>query len=178
MDTLLQASKRTITKILDRMHLGCFNCGWNVCRCDIHHILPQSKGGTDDHSNLTLLCPNCHRMAHAGLLQQFKSFHDVVGDSWKQFYDVTPRVKSARVWAGKRKSNLEVLQGARDRRAEKCNAIAAQRIANFIHAQVDVSQYGWKQKAAPLLDVAPQRVVWYLKKYAPHLLDGAKIMRV
>jgi RNA-directed DNA polymerase len=31
---------------------------------DIHHIFEQSKGGTDDSSNLVMLHINCHRQVH------------------------------------------------------------------------------------------------------------------
>jgi hypothetical protein len=35
----------------------------------MHHIIPRSKGGTDDPSNLVPLCANCHENRHGG------SFH-------------------------------------------------------------------------------------------------------
>lgn len=54
------------------------NEGRNITTCQIcgyesgeekniletHHILPLSKGGTEDMSNIILLCPNCHRSMH------------------------------------------------------------------------------------------------------------------
>ena len=48
----------------------CSGCGWqmpfsiNGDGLDIHHVKPVCKGGSDDISNLLLLCPNCHRVAH------------------------------------------------------------------------------------------------------------------
>lgn len=45
----------------------CEMCGWDKGNCDVHHIKPKSKGGTDDISNLIVLCPNCHRLQHAKL---------------------------------------------------------------------------------------------------------------
>lgn len=33
--------------------------GWNV-----HHLIPKSKGGKDNQSNLRLVHPNCHRQIH------------------------------------------------------------------------------------------------------------------
>jgi hypothetical protein len=58
---------------------GCEICGWSL-PCDLphsrvtkskplpgldaHHIVPRSLGGTHDYTNLVLLCPNCHRIAH------------------------------------------------------------------------------------------------------------------
>ena len=64
--TLLEVSKRTISKVLRRMDLPCSCCGFHISGVilDIHHIKPRAKGGTDDMSNLTYICPNCHRVAH------------------------------------------------------------------------------------------------------------------
>lgn len=33
---------------------------------NLHHVLPRSKGGTDEPSNLELICPNCHAEIHYG----------------------------------------------------------------------------------------------------------------
>lgn len=33
---------------------------------DKHHIVSKSKGGSNHPSNLTNLCPNCHRAVHMG----------------------------------------------------------------------------------------------------------------
>lgn len=47
-----------------------FKC--EVCSFDdvieVHHIISKKAGGTDEHSNLILLCPNHHALIHAGLL--------------------------------------------------------------------------------------------------------------
>ncbi|MGI8997293.1 MAG: HNH endonuclease signature motif containing protein [Pyrinomonadaceae bacterium] len=32
----------------------------------LHHVLPRSKGGKDEPSNLELICPNCHAEVHYG----------------------------------------------------------------------------------------------------------------
>lgn len=51
--------------------LGGFDFGGKieVARgCEFHHITPVAEGGKNDESNLVLLCPNCHKKAHAGLL--------------------------------------------------------------------------------------------------------------
>ena len=34
----------------------------------MHHIKSVADGGTNDETNLVLLCPNCHKMAHSGFL--------------------------------------------------------------------------------------------------------------
>ena len=42
----------------------CTSCGIRASSCDVHHITPWEHGGTTDISNLTLLCPTCHRQTH------------------------------------------------------------------------------------------------------------------
>jgi predicted HNH restriction endonuclease len=41
--------------------------------CDIHHINGRDVENPDAMVNLTYLCPNCHRMAHRGLLEDIVS---------------------------------------------------------------------------------------------------------
>jgi len=41
-----------------------------LCKCDdqilhMHHIIPQSEGGSDEIVNLVLLCPSCHVLIHS-----------------------------------------------------------------------------------------------------------------
>lgn len=87
--TLFDFSKRTISKILNRMDIGCSICGWNKTICDIHHIIERKNGGTDDHSNLTYVCPNCHRMIHNNLLNPKMNLLEQIGDSWKDYYGIS-----------------------------------------------------------------------------------------
>lgn len=35
---------------------------------DKHHIQSRSKGGDNSKSNICLLCPNCHKLTHAGII--------------------------------------------------------------------------------------------------------------
>lgn len=88
--SLLSLSKRTISKILRRLDIGCCVCGWKEDICDIHHIKPRKEGGTDDSSNLTYLCPNCHRLIGNGKLDITKiiSLDIYIGERWKEFYYV------------------------------------------------------------------------------------------
>lgn len=67
-------------KINDRLfyafNFECAVCNWSLGSfeygpgngCEMHHIIPVSEGGTNDESNLVLLCPNCHKLAHTGLI--------------------------------------------------------------------------------------------------------------
>lgn len=36
--------------------------------CEIHHINPIAEGGDNSSENLILLCPNCHKKVHAGVI--------------------------------------------------------------------------------------------------------------
>jgi hypothetical protein len=40
----------------------CILCGFDAV-VDVHHIIPQREGGTNDLTNLAVLCPNHHRLA-------------------------------------------------------------------------------------------------------------------
>lgn len=60
-------SSRTFTKIMLNAKLSCAMCGWDECKCDVHHIIPKSEGGLDNLDNLINICPNCHRKAHNNL---------------------------------------------------------------------------------------------------------------
>lgn len=85
-ESLFDVSSRTLQKILKRMNAKCSNCGWDKTTCDIHHIVPRKKGGTNEHSNLTILCPNCHRLAHEKKLTEMTNLKQQYGDIWREFY--------------------------------------------------------------------------------------------
>jgi len=63
-ESILSVSKRTSSKIIKRINLGCCVCGWKEGSCDIHHINGKGIPNPDNHENLTLLCPNHHRLFH------------------------------------------------------------------------------------------------------------------
>ncbi len=69
--SILDLSSRTAVKILSRMKIGCSYCNRYVegAVWDIHHILEKKNGGTNDMSNLTYICPTCHRLAHSGIIK-------------------------------------------------------------------------------------------------------------
>ena len=83
-----ELSKRTISKITKRLRLHCSCCNFfneNIS-LDIHHIIPQCNNGSDELDNLTYLCPNCHRLAHGGVLENFVSLESQMGEKWKDYY--------------------------------------------------------------------------------------------
>ena len=57
--------------------LACFVCGWEESSCDVHHVIPKRDGGSDVLSNLTILCPNHHRLADRGDLRTTKTLADI-----------------------------------------------------------------------------------------------------
>lgn len=68
-------NERIKSRLYKKGFKTCQVCGWVppsfLCpkgepwrALDLHHVIQKSKGGTDDHSNLLLLCPNHHRLAH------------------------------------------------------------------------------------------------------------------
>lgn len=85
---ILSLSKRTICKIMKRLGVGCSLCGWKEAACDIHHINGRTCENADDHENLSYICPNCHRMCHAGLIPKEKliNLKNFIGDRWKEHY--------------------------------------------------------------------------------------------
>jgi len=62
-----------VIKFLSPKQFKCFICGWQEAFCDIHHITPRSLGGQDSFDNLTVLCPNHHRLADRGKLTTLPS---------------------------------------------------------------------------------------------------------
>lgn len=86
--SILDLSKRTVEKILRRMKFGCSRCGWSEDVCDIHHIVERKNGGSNNHENLSYVCPNCHRMIHSGKIkkEELINFADFIGDEWKKYY--------------------------------------------------------------------------------------------
>ena len=90
--TLYDLSARTVTKIIRRMKLPCSQCDWYVNDVvgDLHHIIPKKQGGSNEHTNITYICPNCHREVHSGKIDSNSliSLNDYIGDEWKKFYFV------------------------------------------------------------------------------------------
>ena len=86
--SIYDVSTRTIQKILKRIGIGCCICGWNESTCDIHHINGRKIENCNDHSNLTILCPNCHRKTHDKLVDKNKltPLTEILPNNWQDFY--------------------------------------------------------------------------------------------
>ena len=50
-------------------HSFCALCGWDKAPCDRHRIKYGTDGGKYIKGNIISVCPNCHRLIHAGLLR-------------------------------------------------------------------------------------------------------------
>lgn len=65
----LVTKRKSITKekeILLKEFGCCEVCGYDFKpTLQVHHIIPVSKGGSNDLENLSLLCPNCHSLIHS-----------------------------------------------------------------------------------------------------------------
>ncbi len=86
--SILDLTGRTVTKILKRLNLGCCVCGWKEGTCDVHHILGRKIENPDNHDNLTYLCPNHHRLAHEKkvTLDKLIPLSKYLPDNWMDFY--------------------------------------------------------------------------------------------
>jgi len=51
-------------RVLDRDGHKCANCGRSDLELHVHHIVPLSRGGTSNPSNLKTLCEGCHKLIH------------------------------------------------------------------------------------------------------------------
>jgi len=58
----------------------CEYCILDFAYLDKHHIIPLSEGGLDLPSNITYLCPNCHRLAHS---IQYVADCKIIADGWR-----------------------------------------------------------------------------------------------
>ena len=160
-NTLSEVSKRTVSKIIKRLEIGCSICGWDECNGDIHHIKPQSEGGGDEHSNLTYLCPNCHRKAHNGLIDKFISFDEQVGERWRDCYYSHAKIECLT----KEKKN------SGKKRVLKSNTLIDGKCEEIKQSKIDFSKYGWVQKVSVILEIEPQKVNQWMKKNMKHFYE-------
>jgi hypothetical protein len=85
---IYSCSSRTTKKIIERFNLKCCICGWNESTCDIHHINGRNIEDCHNHNNLTILCPNHHRLVHNGKLDknELVSLDIILSENWNEFY--------------------------------------------------------------------------------------------
>jgi hypothetical protein len=157
--------------VCKELGLPCATCGWNETTCDLHHILARKDGGTDVHSNLTHICPNCHRKAHEGKLKIFTSLSDQVGDEWKEIFQARrlrwrERLKEAA------QSHMNISKHNAGRKLVR-DEHAVVLVGMVREANIDFSKFGWAKRAASIVGIAPQKVRGWLSEYAPDLVENA-----
>jgi len=59
----------TIEEYKELNVMKCSLCGWDKTTCDIHRIMSGKMGGKYKKDNIIILCPNCHRLIHKGLIK-------------------------------------------------------------------------------------------------------------
>lgn len=160
---------KTIMKLT--IHFGCSNCGWDKAQCDMHHIIPKSKGGTDSYDNLTWLCPNCHRLAHRNKLLSFITFKNQIGDFWKEFFSDRKKAMLEKIRPGAQgliniNKNNSIRKAIRD---EKSIEI----VKELREANINFAKFGWAKSASKIVGISHQKVRSWIREFAPDLLDGA-----
>lgn len=87
-NNIFECSSRTRIKILARLDVSCCVCGWKEDTCDLHHIEGRNINDPHNHTNLTVLCPNHHRLCHKGKIprESLKTVQELYGDAWKDVY--------------------------------------------------------------------------------------------
>ena len=87
-NNIFELSNRTRVKIIRRLNLSCCLCGWNEEICDIHHIEGRKIKDCHNHKNLTVLCPNCHRLAQSNKIDRSKliTLDIIIGNKWIEMY--------------------------------------------------------------------------------------------
>lgn len=87
-NNIFDCSTRTRTKILKRLGAKCCICSWNEGSCDVHHIKGRKIVNPHSHTNLTIMCPNHHRLFHEGKIKEedITTFEQEFGNSWLDVY--------------------------------------------------------------------------------------------
>lgn len=63
------STRASYRQAIERTHgKACMCCGWDKGPCDTHHINEKSNGGKNRLDNGILICPNCHRLVHVGII--------------------------------------------------------------------------------------------------------------
>jgi hypothetical protein len=85
---ILEPSSRTTSKIVKRLDLCCCVCGWKEGSLDLHHINGRKIENPNQHENLTVLCPNCHRLTHEGKIEKDRliTLSSLLPQNWREVY--------------------------------------------------------------------------------------------
>lgn len=98
---VIAMNRETREAVHERDRGQCVNCGATDpdSILDVHHIVPRGRGGSDQLSNLALLCRQCHDAAHGegtAPTVQFESTGEMTTDSFKAFLRFFSELPTAR----------------------------------------------------------------------------------
>lgn len=160
-NSILKLSTRTSQKILKRMwvdgKLKCSNCGWNETTCDLHHIKGRKIKNADSHDNLTYLCPNCHRLAHRGILTNFIPISVQIGDEWMNYFYGFRTLKT--------KEQIKIEKEIRDKKRIEKLELNEKRKLIVLNSDIQFNKFGWGVKLSKNFNISPQKTKVWVKKH-------------
>lgn len=68
--------KKLSKKIMERDKYTCLYCGQIGGKLEIDHVLPISRGGTNDVDNLVTACQHCNRQKHDKTAEEYADWKD------------------------------------------------------------------------------------------------------
>lgn len=158
--SILNLSTRTAQKILKRMweagKIKCSNCGWDNAVGDIHHINGKKIENPDNHTNLTYLCPNCHRLAHRKILIKFITLDKQIGNDWMNYFYGFRTTKTQEQLIEERKIRNE-------KRINNVNKYSDRKLL-ILNSNIDYNKFGWGVQLSKLLNISPQKSKKWVQK--------------
>jgi hypothetical protein len=158
--TLTRAVRLTRRRLKD-FDIKCSICEWNESTCDLHHIVPDEES----FENLILICPNCHRVIH----NEKKYSLDFLRErSVAKLFLVRPDLYNYYL---KRFQQLE----ERQKRLKLPHSISKNillKVEEISKSSIDFKRYGWVGQVAQILDIKPQKVNKWMRKYMYEFYTG------
>ncbi|MDP5277200.1 HNH endonuclease [Chengkuizengella axinellae] len=68
--------KEISRKVFERDDYTCFYCGEKGGLLEVDHMMPISRGGSNDLSNLTTSCRRCNRQKRDKTVEEFKEWRE------------------------------------------------------------------------------------------------------
>lgn len=93
----MRISKKIKQQVFERDGYKCKECGavLEPSLAEIHHILPISKGGTNELSNLTTLCRNCNYSITDKIIDVATTpLSGTIADTWVKAFKKAPAITS------------------------------------------------------------------------------------
>lgn len=142
---------------LKKFGIPCLICGWNEARCDIHHIVERKNGGQEDYKNLILVCPNCHRVIHE------TSKYDVDFLTERNIESsIKSNIELQKFYCKKKQRVESRLKALGLASISKINSL---RINKIKSSSIDFGKFGWVGKTARLLNMKPQKINQWMRRY-------------